>query len=106
MTNTAQFVCPSFPNPEGFTNFAGMRAGVSNQVSSTLTKGGATGTASAIFFGNWADLIIGAWGGLDLTVDPYTHSSSGTLRVVALQDIDIAVRHAQSFSAMLDALTA
>ncbi len=105
-TDTGQYICNSFPNPEGFTNFAGMRAGVSNQVSSTLTKGGATGTASAIFFGNWADLIIGAWGGLDLTVDPYTHSSSGTLRVVALQDIDIAVRHAQSFSAMLDALTA
>lgn len=104
--NTAQFVCPAFPNSEGYTTFGGMRTGVSNQVSSTLDKGGSTGVASAIFFGNWADLIIGAWGGLDLTVDPYTHSSSGTLRVVALQDIDIAVRHAQSFSAMLDALAA
>jgi len=104
-SSTAQFVCPAFPNPEGYTSFGGMRAGVSNQVSSTLSKGTSTSVASAIFFGNWADLIIGAWGGLDLTVDPYTHSSSGTLRVVALQDIDIAVRHAQSFSAMLDALT-
>ena len=31
--------------------------------------------------------------------------TSGTVRVVALQDVDIAVRHAVSFSAMLDALT-
>lgn len=105
-SGAAQFVCPSFPNADGYTAFGGMRAGVSNQVSSTLDKGTSTGVCSAIFFGNWSDLIIGSWGGLDLTADPYTHSDSGTLRVVALQDIDIAVRHAQSFSAMLDALTA
>lgn len=104
-SGAAQFVCPSFPNADGFANFGGMRAGVSNQVSSTLTKGSSSGVCSAIFFGNWADLIIGMWGGLDLTVDPYTGSSSGTLRVVALQDVDVCVRHAQSFSAMLDALT-
>lgn len=105
-SNTGQFVCPAFPNAEGFTSFGGMRAGVSNQVASDLDKGTSTGVCSALFFGNWSDLIIGAWGGLDLTVDPYTHSDSGTLRIVALQDIDIAVRHAESFAAMLDALTA
>jgi hypothetical protein len=41
------------------------------------------------------------WGGLDIAVDTSTGSSSGTVRVVALQDVDIAVRHAQSFAAML-----
>ena len=61
---------------------------------------------SAIAFGNWADLIVGMWGVLDLMVDPYSNSTSGTVRVVALQDVDVAVRHAESFSAMLDALTA
>ena len=65
----------------------------------------ASGVCSAIFFGNWADLIIGMWGGLDLLVDPYTGSTSGTVRVIALQDVDVAVRHAASFAAMLDALT-
>lgn len=84
----------------------GYNAYVTNQVSSTLTKNSSVAVCSAIFFGNWADLIIGQWGGLDLTVDPYTGSSAGTLRIVALQDIDIAVRHVQSFAAMLDALTA
>lgn len=83
----------------------GYNAGVSNQVPSNLTKGTANGICSAIIFGNWADLIIGQWGTLDLMVDPYTGSTSGTVRVVALQDVDIAVRHAESFSAMLDALT-
>jgi HK97 family phage major capsid protein len=78
---------------------------ITNMVSSTLTKGSASGVCSAIIFGNFADLIVGMWGSLDLMVDPYTSSTSGTVRVVALQDLDIAVRHPESFSAMLDALT-
>jgi HK97 family phage major capsid protein len=34
----------------------------------------------------------------DLMVDPFTGSTSGTVRVVALQDVDIAARHGASFS--------
>ncbi len=83
----------------------GYNALITNQVSSTLTKGSSSGVCSAIFFGNWSDLLIGMWSGIDILVDPYTGSTSGTTRVVALQDVDIAVRHAQSFAAMLDALT-
>ena len=60
---------------------------------------------SAIFFGNWGDLMIGMWGGLDILVDPYTASTTGTVRVIALQDVDVAVRQPASFAAMLDALT-
>lgn len=84
----------------------GYRAAVSNQVPSNLTKGTSSGVCSGIIFGNWADLIIGMWGALDLTTDIYTGSTSGTVRVVALQDVDIAVRHPESFSVMKDALTA
>lgn len=77
---------------------------VSNQVRSDLTKG--TGSdLSAIFFGNWRDLLIGTWGTLDVLVDPYTSSTSGTVRVVAFQDVDIAVRHGESFSMIVDAVT-
>lgn len=65
----------------------GYRAIVSNQV-----------TAGDLYFGNFADLLIGMYGGLDLTVDPYTHSTSGTVRLVALQTVDVAVRHAVSFA--------
>lgn len=64
----------------------GYRTEVSNQV-----------TAGDVFFGNFADLLLGFWSGLDLTVDPYSNSTSGTVRVVALQDVDIAVRNAVSF---------
>ena len=54
-------------------------------------------TANNYVFGNFNDLLIGFFGGLDLTVDPYTNSSSGSVRIVALQSVDVAVRHAVSF---------
>lgn len=100
------YIVENFPDAQGLTSIGGMRGGVSNQVPANLTKGSSSGVASAIIAGNWNDLIIGQWGSLDLMVDPYTGSTSGTVRVVALQDVDIAVRHAESFSAMKDALTA
>jgi len=65
----------------------GYRGVLSNQVAS-----------GDLWFGNFADLIIGYFSGLDLMVDPYTHSTSGTVRVVAMQDCDIAIRHPESFS--------
>ena len=80
-TNTAQFVV----EPGGTIN--GYRAIVSNQC-----------TAGDMFFGNFADLLIGMWGaGVDITVDPYSLSTTGSVRIVAFQTIDVAVRNAVSF---------
>jgi len=50
-----------------------------------------------ILFGNFADLMMGYWSGVDLTVDTSALSTSGGLRVIVLQDLDVAVRHASSF---------
>lgn len=90
---------------DGNTPLNGYQAAVTNAVPSNLTKGTSSGVCSAVIMGNFADLIIGMWGGLDLMADPYTGSTSGTVRIVALQDVDVAVRHAESFAAMVDALT-
>lgn len=60
-----------------------------------------TGT---IIFGNWADLLIGYWSGVDLLVNPY-HSdvySKGGVKINVLQDCDIAVRHPASFCKATD----
>ena len=80
-SGTAQFVV----EPGGSIN--GYRGIVSNQC-----------TAGNLYFGNFADLLVGMFGGLDIVVDPYTNSTSGTVRVVALQSVDVAVRHAVSFA--------
>ncbi|NKD45759.1 phage major capsid protein [Haematospirillum jordaniae] len=50
-----------------------------------------------IFFGNFSDLIIGLWGGLEITVDTATNSASGGIRVIAFQDCDFLVRRPESF---------
>jgi HK97 family phage major capsid protein len=50
-----------------------------------------------IFFGNFSDMLLGMWGGLDLTVDTTTKCDTGITRLVAFQDFDIAVRNAESF---------
>ena len=50
-----------------------------------------------VFFGNFSDLLVGMWGGLEVMVDPYTGSDKGQLKIVVMQDVDFAVRRAQSF---------
>ena len=54
---------------------------------------------------DWTD-VEAAWLLLAQMVDPYTGSTAGTVRVVALQDTDIALRNVESFATMVDALTA
>jgi len=70
--------------PDGRMN--GYNTVVSNQV-----------TSGDFYFGNFSDLLVGMYGGLDITVDPYALSTSGGIRIVALQTVDVAVRHAVSF---------
>jgi HK97 family phage major capsid protein/HK97 family phage prohead protease len=72
-----------------------MEGGEVNGYSGVLSNQVASGD---LWFGNFADLIIGYFSGLDLMVDPYTNSTSGTVRVIAMQDCDIAIRHPESFS--------
>lgn len=91
---------------DGETPMNGYRTAVTNAVPSNLVKGSSGSTCSAIVFGNFADLVIGMWGSLDLMVDPYTGSTAGTVRVVALQDVDVQLRNVVSFATMVDALTA
>ena len=79
-SGTAQFVV----SPDNTMN--GYNVIRSNQV-----------TSGDFYFGNFADLLIGMYGGLDITVDAYSLSQSGGVRIVALQTVDTAVRHAVSF---------
>jgi HK97 family phage major capsid protein len=55
-------------------------------------------TPGQMMFGNWADIMIGYWSGVDINVDTSTLATSGALRIIALQDVDVAVRHPESFA--------
>jgi len=78
-TSTAQFV---FDNNE----INGYPVIVSNQLAN-----------NDCLFGDFSQFVMGMWSGLDLTVDPYAGSTSGTVRIIALQDVDFAVKQPGAF---------
>jgi HK97 family phage major capsid protein len=78
---------------------------VSSLVPSTLTKGSSSGACSAIIFGNFADALIGQWGGVEFLVNPYSRDTEGLVRINAWTFYDFLVRRAASFAVMKDALT-
>lgn len=55
--------------------------------------------ANSAFFGDFSTIVVGVWGaGLDLNLDTATLSSSGGLRIVGLQDVDVMVRLGQALA--------
>ena len=99
--NTAQFIFVDGAQPgEGQLN--GYRARVSTLVPSDLTKGNGS-NLHAIIYGNFSELIIGSWAGIDLVIDPFTSAKNALVTLVVNSWWDVAVRHAASFSAMKDA---
>jgi HK97 family phage major capsid protein/HK97 family phage prohead protease len=78
-SNTAQFV---YENDQ----INGYPVIVSNQLAN-----------NDALFGDFSMMIMGMWSGLDLTVDPYAGATAGTVRIIALQDLDIAVKQAGAF---------
>ena len=48
-------------------------------------------------FGDFSQMILGLWSGLDLKVDDITGATAGTVRVIALQDLDFAVKQPGAF---------
>lgn len=90
---------------DGDTPLNGYPAFVTNQLPSNLTKGSSTGVCSPLIFGNWSDIVIAFWSGQDVIVDPFSLSTSGGLRLVMLQDIDVNIRHPESFSQIVDLTT-
>ena len=91
---------------EPYSSLYGYPVAFTSNVPSNLTKGSTSGTCSAMIFGDFSQLMMGVFGGgPDVLVDPYTSSTSGTVRIVVMNEIDLAVRHAQSFAACLDYTT-
>lgn len=78
---------------------------VSNIISSTLTKGTAASVCSAIILGNFSDLYVGMWGGVDFIVDPYTLAKKHQVQVTANMFWDVEVARAASFAGIKDATT-
>jgi hypothetical protein len=51
-------------------------------------------------FGDWSSLLIGYWSGVDILINPYetTAYAKGRVLVRAMRDVDVQVRHPESFA--------
>lgn len=49
-------------------------------------------------YGDFSNLSIGAWGGVDLTVDPYTKAGDGMIRIVVNMYVDAKVLRKEAFA--------
>ena len=72
-----------------------------------LIEGGAASVADGLtsvqfgYYGDWTDLFYANWGGLDVTVDPFSGISAGTVKIVVDTFFDAKVRRAGSLGAMV-----
>lgn len=53
--------------------------------------------SKGIVMGNFSDYVIGQWGGIELTVDPYTQAANGKVRLVVNAYFDAKPRRAEAF---------
>ena len=49
-------------------------------------------------YGDFSNLAIGSWGGVDLTVDPYTKAADGMIRIVVNMYVDAQVLRSAAFA--------
>ncbi len=99
--NTARFLLDDIaPN-----TLNGYAIDWTNLVPSNLTKGSASAKCSALVFGNFADLYIGQWGGVDIVVDPYTGARNAEIYLTLNVWNDVKVVEPKSFAAITDIVT-
>lgn len=103
----------STPQVDGFPRYImedgranGFDVHVTNAIPSNLTKGSASGVCSAAIFGNWEEVLVPQWGGLDMIVDPLSQKGKGVVELCAIAYHDVCVRRPACFAAIKDIKTA
>ncbi|WOO40382.1 phage major capsid protein [Rubellicoccus peritrichatus] len=59
--------------------------------------------ANRVVFGNFSDLIVADWAGIDVIVDPYSLKKEGKVEIMVTILTDCGVRHPESFAVSTDA---
>lgn len=84
----------------------GFKVYSNTQIPSNLTKGTSSGNCSAMIFGNFADLYMGMWGGINILYNPYSEDTKGRVRYTANMLLDVQVARPKSFAVCADITTA
>ena len=86
---------------EAASEILGYNVASTTLVPSNLAKG--TGSAlSAAIFGDFSNVMLGFWSGVDVVVDTSSLSTSGGTRLAFFQDLDVAIRHDTGFGVIKD----
>jgi HK97 family phage major capsid protein len=87
--------------PAGGTDLNGYNVQTTTLVPSNLSKGNAT-TLSALIFGDFSKMAVANWGGMELTVDPYSGATAGLTNVVLNAYLDTALLQPAAFAVCKD----
>lgn len=71
-------------------------------IPSNFSEGAQSDLVGIAYSSNWAGLIAGFWGGMDLLVDPYTQRLGGKVRFVVNAFMDVDIEQPLEFSICKD----
>lgn len=91
---TGQFLSSPVTDPQ-LENYLGYPFRRTTQIPNNLGSGSST----EVYFGNWADMIIAMWGGMEILASQETSDAFAKNQtwVRIMMDMDIGIRHIESF---------
>ncbi|MBX3234527.1 MAG: phage major capsid protein [Nitrospiraceae bacterium] len=106
-TGGAYALAPAVLTDEALSKLVGLTCLTTTQLPVNLAKGSST-DCTEVYFGNWADLIIGQWGGVEILATNVGGNAwaQNAIEVRLVQNVDVQVRHKESFVICSDARTA
>jgi len=87
--------------PAGGAELNGYPVATSTLVPSNLSKGSSS-TLSAAIFGDFSKMALASWGGMELTVDPYSGATAGLTNVVLNAYMDCNLLQPTAFAVCKD----
>ena len=82
----------------------GYKVYMSSHLNQNVTKGTTTTGTSQLMFGNFKNLMVANWSGVDLLIDPYTLGSSSEVKVIANKWMDLGARQPKAFATISDGI--
>ena len=82
----------------------GYKVYMSSHLNQNTTKGSVTSGTSQLMFGNFKNLMVANWSGVDLLIDPYTLGGSSEVKVIANKWMDLGARQPKAFATISDGI--
>ncbi len=82
----------------------GYKVYMSSHLNQNVTKGSVTAGTSQLMFGNFKNLMVANWSGVDLLIDPYTLGGNSEVKVIANKWMDLGARQPKAFATISDGI--